>query len=210
MNITEGLILGLSTGPVCLAYCGPVLASYLLGEGHQIKKNTINTGIFLSGRLLAYIITGLVAGMFGKMILQPTHERSVIMGIIYIILASYMVFYGFYGFKEICLGKYQHNISNAFRKRLPGIVPFIGGIITGLNICPPFLIAISRAADAGNISRSIMMFIMFFIGTSIYFVLFPFAGIFRNKQTLRIIGKYTAILAGLFYFWTGITVIMNN
>ena len=208
MNIAEGFMLGLSTGPVCLAYCGPVLISYLLGEGNKVKKNSINTGIFLGGRLIAYILTGLVAGMIGKMILQPTHERAMIMGFVYVGFAGYMIFYGFYGFREICLGSMQHKVADKFGKRLPGIVPFIGGIITGLNICPPFLLAIARATDTGYIGESVMLFIMFFIGTSIYFVFFPFIGVFKNQHILRTIGKFTAILAGLFYFWTGITLII--
>ena len=144
MNIAEGFILGLSTGPVCLAYCGPVLVSYLLGEGNKIKQNSINVSIFLSGRLLAYIITGFAAGMLGKTLLQPTHERTLMMSIVYVCLAGYMIFYGFYGFKEICLGRIQYKIKDTiFSKdsilKLPEIVPFIGGVLTGLNLCPPFL-----------------------------------------------------------------------
>ncbi len=35
----EGFILGLSTGAVCVAYCGPVLLPFILGEGTTILQN---------------------------------------------------------------------------------------------------------------------------------------------------------------------------
>jgi hypothetical protein len=54
----EGFILGLSTGAVCVAYCGPVLLPFILGEGTTVIQNAKSVGLFLGGRLLAYILVG--------------------------------------------------------------------------------------------------------------------------------------------------------
>ena len=51
MQYSSGFILGLSTGVVCLAYCGPVLIPFLMGEGKGVYKNIGSVSLFLLGRL---------------------------------------------------------------------------------------------------------------------------------------------------------------
>jgi len=76
--------------------------------------------------------------------------------------------------------------------------------VTGMNICPPFLLAITGAVETGEITGSIAFFTMFFLGTGIYFIPLPFIGFFRRQQVLRIIGKFAAILAGILYIFKGV------
>ncbi len=194
---------------MCLAYCGPVLIPYLLGEGNNVRQSISSLSLFLSGRILAYIIIGFLAGLLGKIFIQPSKFSVSIIGAIYILLAILLIFYGFHRFKEICLGHIQYKINSNFQKHFPQIVPLIGGIVTGLNICPPFLIAITKAADTGNITSSILFFLMFFIGSAIYFVPLPFIGFFKRQQAFRIIGKFAAILTGLIFLYKGTFMILN-
>jgi sulfite exporter TauE/SafE len=208
MYFPEGILLGLGTGSICLAYCGPVLIPYLLGENRNINTNFFYVFLFLSGRLAAYIVIGILAGIAGKLFLQPSHPEMVVIGISYIILSVLLIVYGFYQFKEICLGKTQTKIALKYGKKLPYLVPIIGGILTGLNICPPFIMAITKAATTGNVTDSILFFIMFFIGTSLYFIPLPFIGFFKQHKVLRVIGKFAAIIAGLIYLYKGILMIL--
>jgi sulfite exporter TauE/SafE len=87
MNYSEGILLGLSTGAVCLAYCGPVLIPYLMGENKNIKTNFVYVSLFLSGRFLAYLVIGLIAGIAGTLFLQPSTFNVIIIAISYIILS---------------------------------------------------------------------------------------------------------------------------
>ncbi len=192
-----------------MAYCGPVLIPYLFGEAGNIKKNIYNVLLFLFGRFVGYVIIGILAGILGKSILQSSNYKTQILAIIYILLATLLIIYGFHRFKEICLGKIQKIVRNTFNKRWPVLVPLLGGLITGLNICPPFLLAITKAADIGKILDSAMFFVFFFLGTSVYFIPFSFIGFFRRQQLLRIIGKFAAILAGLFYLFNGILLLIH-
>lgn len=50
---------------------------------------------------------------------------------------------------------------------------FILGFLTGINVCPPFILAFSDAAFFTDIFSSILYFIAFFIGTAIYFMPIP-------------------------------------
>jgi sulfite exporter TauE/SafE len=199
----EGFILGLSTGAVCLAYCGPVLLPFIMGEGTTVKQNTKSVGLFLGGRLVAYILIGFFSGLLGVTLVQHSLRSNLVFGIIYTFLALSMIAYGFYRFREICLGQKQQKLQQKFG-RWPLVVPLAGGFFTGLNLCPPFLLAITGAVETHRVSASLLFFIMFFLGTSIYFIPMPFLGFFKRKQILQVIGKFAAILAGLLYLYKGV------
>jgi sulfite exporter TauE/SafE len=199
----EGFILGLSTGAVCLAYCGPVLLPFILGEGTTIIQNAKSVGLFLGGRLIAYILVGFLSGLLGLALIQHSLQNRFVFGIIYTILAFFMIAYGFYRFREICLGRKQPILQHRLGK-WPMAVPLAGGFVTGLNICPPFLLAITGAVETHRLSGGLVFFLLFFLGTSIYFIPMPFLGFFRRKQVLQVIGKFAAILAGLLYLYKGV------
>jgi sulfite exporter TauE/SafE len=209
MNFPEGILLGLSTGAICLAYCGPVIIPYLLGENKNIQTNFVYVSLFLSGRLLAYLVIGLIAGIAGTLFLQPSGFTIKLIGVSYVFLSILLIVYGFHRFKEVCLGKTQIKVTSGYFKNRPYVAPLIGGILTGLNICPPLILAVTKAASTHDIAGSILFFMMFFIGTSLYFIPLPFIGIFKRQHVLRIIGKFAAILAGLIYLYKGLFMIIN-
>jgi len=208
MNYASGFLLGLGTGVVCLAYCGPVLIPFLMGEGKGISGNLGSVSLFLGGRLIAYLIIGLLSGIIGDALLQPSKEKTVFFGILYIALSVLLISYGFFRFREVCLGKSNTKLNRKFGHRWPFVVPLTGGFATGLNLCPPFLMAITGAVETGKIADSLMFFFMFFLGTTLYFIPLPFIGFFRRQQALKIIGKFAAILAGFIYLYKGVMMII--
>jgi len=208
--MAEGFLLGLSTGVVCLAYCGPVLLPYLMAESKGIKKSYLLVSIFLAGRLTAYLITALLAGFIGQSVIQQSETRIILMGIAYLVLAALLIVYGFHRFKEVCLGKSMtHSSLNDKEIRNKYIIPLTGGFLTGINICPPFLLAITGAIDSGTVIGSIIFFLAFFTGTSLYFIPMPFVGMFKRQHVLRIIGKFAALLAGFLYFYKGLILLIR-
>jgi len=209
MPLSEGFLLGLSTGTVCLAYCGPVLLPYLMGEGSTIVQNTISVGLFLGGRFLAYLLVGLVSGLAGALLIPETFEKTLFFGIIYLLLATFLISYGFHHFKEICLGTNPYTMQKIHVHRWPLMVPVLGGFITGLNLCPPFLLAITEAVKGENTVSGMLFFVMFFLGTSVFFIPLPFIGVIRRRHVLRIIGKFAAVLAGLLYLYKGIILLFS-
>ena len=208
MNFPAGFLLGLSTGVVCLAYCGPVLIPFLMGEGKSIYKNIGSVSLFLTGRLVAYLIVGILAGMIGSRILQPSTAKTVFIGVLYIALSLLMIVYGFHRFREVCLGRSKFPVQKNYARRWPFLIPLSGGFATCLNLCPPFLLAITGALESGRVSDSVFFFILFFLGTSVYFIPLPLIGFFRKQQVLRIIGKFAAILAGLLYLYKGMVLLI--
>jgi len=208
MHYSSGFLLGLSTGIVCLAYCGPVLIPFLMGEGKGVYRNLGSVSLFLLGRLAAYLLVGILAGIIGGSFLQPSASKTVLMGVLYIFLSLLMIVYGFHRFREICLGRSKFMVQKSQARRWPFLLPLTGGFATGLNLCPPFLLAITGAMETGKIAGSVLFFFLFFLGTSIYFIPLPFIGFFRKQQVLRIIGKFAAILAGMIYLYKGISMLI--
>jgi sulfite exporter TauE/SafE len=206
MIFIEGIALGLSTGVMCLATCGPILIPFLLSEGKNPKKNAVFVLEFLSGRLLAYLFIGLLAGLLGS---QFTPFNPWVIGMINLCLASLLILYGFYHFKTVCPGTTHHNLRNKLGNRFSSLIPVLTGTITGINICPPLLLAVSNAAETGSIGGSMFFFAMFFIGTAVYFIPLPFIGAFHRQKTLQIIGKFAAILMGFIYLYKGIYLLLS-
>jgi sulfite exporter TauE/SafE len=90
----------------------------------------------------------------------------------------------------------------------PHLLPAFGGFTSGLNLCPPFILAITQASLTRSVSGSIYFFIAFFIGTSVYFIPMPFIAVFRKKQDFQLIGKFAAGIVGAIYLYKGIMLVI--
>jgi hypothetical protein len=55
-----------------------------------------------------------------------------------------------------------------------------------------------------------MFFFLFFLGTSIFFIPFPFVGTLRRITMLTIIGKLAAGIMGIYYFYTGLMLVISG
>ncbi len=63
--MSTGFLLGLTTGPACLVSCGPALLPMVMT--HKPDRGIwILIGRFLSGRLTAYILIGIVSSGVGS------------------------------------------------------------------------------------------------------------------------------------------------
>ena len=200
----QGFLLGLSNGTVCLAYCAPVLVPYILGEGKSIRQNGFLLTRFLSGRLLGYLLIGLLAGMSNFLIAAKSPSRGLVFGGTYMILAVLLVIYGFVDMRTSCAAERSDGFLKKASARFPSFLPLFFGLFTGLTLCPPFLLAIVSAAESGSILGSVWFFLMFFLGTTLYFVPLPFMGAFRRLRVLQTIGKFAAGVIGVYYFYLGV------
>jgi cytochrome c biogenesis protein CcdA len=87
---------------------------------------------FSLGRLFGYAIFGFVAGMLGGFI--PFHIRPVIVAFANVFLGGILIYTSIRGAKkEICPAHKLNGIRN----------PAILGFLTGINICPPFILALT-------------------------------------------------------------------
>jgi hypothetical protein len=66
------------------------------------------------------------------------------------------------------------------------------------------LLAFTGAAWAGDLRRSLLYFLCFFLGISVYFLPAPFLGELERFQALRTIGRLAGAVVALYYLYTGI------
>jgi sulfite exporter TauE/SafE len=195
--IGESFILGLSTGGVCLIHCLPQAFPFLNSGNLKIKEYSLKVVLFLLGRLLGYLVFGFVLGLLGFVtagIIDTVFYRYVIIvGNIFIgvLLLSYGIIYQF-PHKGICktVKKYFGEKSGAFAL----------GILTGINICPPFIAAATNAYIAGSVFMGIIYFLFFFLGTTLYMLpLFSMPFFYKYREKINIICRFAMIVIGIYF-----------
>jgi sulfite exporter TauE/SafE len=200
----KGLFLGLANGTTCLAVCAPVLVPFLMHEGASIRQNLGTLLKFLGGRLGGYVLFGLLAWAMGSLLVLGAGYQMLLTGVAYVGLAALLL-----------LGVLRKRVpraapcaleqARATFGRWPAVLPAGMGFLAAINICPPLLLAFTDAASTGTLLGSLLLFLTFFLGTSIYFIPLSLLGAFRRVGDLRIVGQIAAVLVALYYLVLGIS-----
>ncbi len=202
-----GLLLGLANGATCLATCAAVLVPLFLGEGRRVSENSGLLARFLAGRLAGYLLFGLLAWAANGLILRNAGGRSVIFSAVTILLAGMLLAYGL-GKLNLSACVISPRTLRARFGRLAWLrpwLPVLFGLLTGLNLCPPFLMAFTNAALNGTLAGSLLFFLAFFLGTTLYLLPLPLVGLFQGSSVtsgvtaLRSVGRMAAVLMSLYY-----------
>lgn len=147
------------------------------------------------GRLIAYLTFGAVVGYLGMQLEGPSFQR-VIGGAMVVLSTLLLLYVATRGWPHLTLCRWANRHYLRF--------PIAFGFLTGFNVCPPFLLAISFTFGLGSIGRGALLFGGFFVGTSVYLVLLLPLGYLGRWQSLRLIALMTALLSGVFFFLMGI------
>ncbi len=206
----RGLVLGLAAGSVCLATCAPVLAPFLLAEGKTSRWNTRAVAAFLGGRLAGYILFAVLAWLVGGLLPSGERFRYWLFAGAYLALAVTLIVYGLGKIRGGCPAV-EGRGRRKWSERASGCTAaLLLGFFTGLNLCPPFLAAFTEAVDSGSLGGSIFFFLMFYIGTSVYFVPAPLLGLLNRFVSLRTVGQLAAVLVGSLYLFRGVILVYGG
>ena len=199
----QGFLLGLANGTTCLAYCIPVLVPFLLQEGRNVRQNLGTMWKFLGGRLGGYVVFGLLAWATGNMLVAVANHQGLVIGTAYVGLSVLLL---------VAVLRKQAPVPGACAvrgaqitlARWPALLPVGMGFLAGLRICPPLLLAFADAANTGTLAGSLILFLMFFLGSSIYFIPLSFLGAVARVADLRIVGRFAAVIVAVYYMFSGI------
>jgi len=197
--ITKGMLLGLSTGVFCLAYCIPVIFPLICAEKRPwLSERAWLVLKFFLGRLIAYLAFGGMVGYMGQRFSSPLLHKFAAGSIV--ILSILLILYG------ILKGFPQLRICPTINRFLPKKrLPLLMGLFTGFNVCPPFLLALTYVFNLGQITKGVVFFFAFFIATSLYLVPFVFIGYFSKFEKVRWVAQMCAILSGMLFFFIGVS-----
>lgn len=199
----QGFLLGVANGTSCLALCAPVLIPFLLSEGDNVGHNLATLCKFLGGRLLGYLLFGLLAWAVGGLLLEAGGSQGLLIGGTYIGL-SLLLLVAVFRKKRPAGGACALSQAQTRFRRWPALIPVGMGLLAGLKVCPPLLLAFTDAASSGTLGASLLLFATFFLGTSLYFLPLPLLGAFARMPDLRIVGRFAAVIVALYYFFSGV------
>lgn len=190
--LSEGLMLGLSTGVLCLATCAPVYLPILLQKDQGMRSALMMVIQLSAGRFISYAIFGAATGYLGSVVGNWDGKE-------WLMIASYIMISIYLIFTAVIQSRKEKGICPAAKlSRLSGNA-FVVGLITGISICPSFLGAITRAVDEGGAFGGMMIFTGFFVGTTLYFLPFSFLSYLSRKKLFRLIGIFASFFIA-FYF----------
>jgi hypothetical protein len=213
----DALALGLASGPACLAACGPVLVPSLLAGQAGFLPNLRTIAVFLGARLLGYLLFALVAWQLGALTSMLIKPHPQLIGLVYVLMAGVLAWYA-YAVRRNCAGDCSTSKlvtiggtadeSGSAQKGIAGVAML--GFLTGLNFCPPFVVAGIRAAELGSLSGALLFFAVFFAGTSVWFVPIAGLGCVVRNQALITVARMTMGLVALYYLALGLYMLLGR
>jgi hypothetical protein len=212
----EALVLGLATGPVCLATCGPVVVPWMLVQPQGVRGHGRQLFLFLAARLAGYLVFACAVWLVGSAIPHALPQswtgRSWLMGGIQLLLAAAMVVYAVgWPHRRCAAAKTADALVQIGETSVPKRSGALAlGFLTGINLCPPFLVAGFRAAQLAHLSAALLFFLCFFAGTAIWFFPFLSLGFLKRTPEVIIVARMVAILLACWYGFSGISILIER
>lgn len=205
-------MLGLATGPVCLATCGPVVVPWIMVQPQGVRGHSRQLLLFLAARLAGYLVFACAAWLVGSAIPHSWTGRSWLMGGIQILLAAALVVYAAgWPHRRCAVAKTTANlvqIGDAPVTKRSGALAL--GFLTGINLCPPFLVAGVRAAQLAHLSAALLFFFCFFAGTAVWFIPFLSLGFLKRTPAVVAVARMVAVLLAFWYGFSGVSILIER
>jgi sulfite exporter TauE/SafE len=193
-TILEGFLLGLSTGTICLLTCTPIYLPYLATEKRQLKENFWKVMEISFGRFFSYLAFGALAGWLGAQIAEI--DRSLYTGIAFILLSIFLIL------TSVRTSKQEKHCVIPFYMKFTKSA-FLMGVLTGINYCPSFLIAVSKAVDLAGVFNGILLFLGFFVGTTLFLLPLAFTGMLASIGKMKYYARIAAIIIAVWFVGQG-------
>ena len=189
-TLTEGFLLGLATGTTCLVACGPVYAPYLMQYGRSLPKSLLAVLELSAGRFISYLIVGAAAGLLGRQL--DFEVKGLLTAGAYSLFSIFLLVTVFR----------THRRDRCCRSgRWAGVVdrPLVLGLLTGINVCPPFLLALTKAASGSGPAAGITLFAAFFVGSSLFLAPLSAFGLFGEQRLFRSVARWGAVAVSVWF-----------
>jgi len=207
MNIVslfaQGFLLGLALSPTCLGVCLPLLVPYFGAEKRQLTTNWKAFVFFLAGRLVGYSLMGIIAGWLGQEIILQVQAAQQLESIVFLLIGLLLIsFAAVKSFPHWSFCRFLN--KNIICDRTPGVM----GVLTGINICPPFVAALFDAAQTGGPGGGALVLIAFFLGTSLILLPLPMVGLLAKEEAMQVAGRIAAGLVGGWFCLKGLVLLV--
>jgi sulfite exporter TauE/SafE len=198
--IIKAFALGFSTGVFCMGYCAPVLMGLLFSRPTDRWSGSLKSlGLFLAGRLSAYLVFGMASYLMGEIFRSSSFFSDLLFPGGEVLLGILMILYCIYNhFPHLSF------CSQTLKWSDSQWILFAAGFFTGINLCPPFILAVGTAMNSGTLLNSLLFFFTFFVATSIWLLPFVFSGMVSRSENLRSAARTVCGLTGLWLMFSGL------
>ena len=164
-----------------------------------MKINFREFGYILLGRLTGYLAIGAAFGYLGQVlkINQLTYFSLISLGLLSFVIILYSLNFFQWRLPSFCA---------TFKKVKP---PFFIGLLTGLNICPPFLLSLNYILVMGSVAKGLIFFFFFFLVTSLYFIPLIFLGKLSRLNDFKILARWTLLIVSTIFLIYSIYGLLN-
>ena len=101
-------------------------------------------------------------------------------------------------------------LALALQRRFRTGAPMVLGFLTGLNLCPPFLAALLRAGSGTTLLQTMGFFLLFFVGTTPWFLPFLGTRALKPGPGLRHVARFVLLLLAAAYAYLGIVLLLER
>ena len=84
------------------------------------------------------------------------------------------------------------------------------GFLTGINLCPPFLVAGCALRSFRCLSAALLFFSVFFVGTAVWFVPFLSLGVVRRTPSFLTVARMVAVMLACWYGYSGASILIER
>jgi sulfite exporter TauE/SafE len=196
--IIQPVLTGLSLGAFCLSYCFPFLATFMASAPRDVKDNSKLILRFIFGRLLGYLMFGLIFGFLGEKLQSPF--LTLITDLSLILISMVLILY-------LC-GLLKEKKEGCPSQKLQEKNAVTMGFLMGINICPPFLLSLPYVFSLHSTALGVIYFLIFFMVSSVYFLPMIFVGMLGKIKEFQIVARLSGfVCAGIFIFYGGYSII---
>lgn len=168
--------------------------------------------LFLAARLAGYMLFAAAVWLVGSAIPRAWMGRSWLVGGVQLLLAVALVAYATGWPHRQCVAAKTAGslvqIGEAQRSPRSGALAL--GFLTGINLCPPFLVAGVRAAQLGSLPAALLFFFCFFGGTAVWFLPFLSLGFVRRTPAIVTVARMVALLLACWYGFSGVSILIER
>ncbi len=202
----EALVLGVSSGPACLASCGPVLVPILTADNRGVRGTGVALAAFLSGRLGGYLLFAGVVWLAGRSLTLVSRTHGLVFGLADLSMAVFLAVYA-WGLGRTTNAACRGACTATRNRVVRGAAPVLLGLVSGISLCPPFLAAGVRAAQGSGLVAALAFFACFFVGTSIWFVPSLGLGLLRRWAAVAVVARLVLFLLAAYYAYLALIVL---
>lgn len=167
-------LLGLSLGlTACTVTCLPFMGTWVLGRGGSQKQALYDTGMFVTGRIIAYSMLGAIAGGAGAWLSEAMRggTGNAVIGLASILAGAWLL-----------RGEKPHSPCGTVR-RSGSTPPLLMGFSLSLTPCAPLASLLAVCAAAGSIRLGMTNGMVFGLGAALtpLLILLPLISLFAKN-----------------------------